>query len=79
MSFLVVIDFWSPLYVCTLNVENLCFRCYGRALKLMPEASSLWCDLGLNYYHQSKHLLSQHTENDIHPLLEKALQVFYLT
>uniref|UniRef100_A0A8C7CF91 SKI3 subunit of superkiller complex n=1 Tax=Oncorhynchus kisutch TaxID=8019 RepID=A0A8C7CF91_ONCKI len=27
-------------------------RCYGRALKLMPESSSLWYDLGLNYYHQ---------------------------
>uniref|UniRef100_A0A672JK50 Tetratricopeptide repeat domain 37 n=1 Tax=Salarias fasciatus TaxID=181472 RepID=A0A672JK50_SALFA len=27
--------------------------CYARALKLMPEVSSLWYDLGLNYYHQA--------------------------
>uniref|UniRef100_A0A8C5IBJ0 Tetratricopeptide repeat domain 37 n=1 Tax=Gouania willdenowi TaxID=441366 RepID=A0A8C5IBJ0_GOUWI len=27
--------------------------CYVRALKLMPEVSSLWYDLGLNYYHQA--------------------------
>uniref|UniRef100_A0A673MLJ3 Tetratricopeptide repeat protein 37-like n=1 Tax=Sinocyclocheilus rhinocerous TaxID=307959 RepID=A0A673MLJ3_9TELE len=33
-------------------------RCFGRALKLMPEAPSLWCDLGLNYYHQSRLLSS---------------------
>ncbi|KAL7839781.1 hypothetical protein SRHO_G00264390 [Serrasalmus rhombeus] len=49
-------------------------RCYGRALKLMAEAPSIWCDLGLNYYHQSRLLLSQSTEQDIQPLLEKALQ-----
>uniref|UniRef100_A0A8C5C3I7 SKI3 subunit of superkiller complex n=1 Tax=Gadus morhua TaxID=8049 RepID=A0A8C5C3I7_GADMO len=28
-------------------------RCYGRALKLMPEAPSLWYDLGLNYHRQA--------------------------
>ncbi|KAM9446217.1 superkiller complex protein 3 [Clarias gariepinus] len=49
-------------------------RCYGRALKLMAEAPSLWCDLGLNYYHQSRLFLSTSTEQDIQPLLEKALQ-----
>uniref|UniRef100_A0AAR2JZ02 Tetratricopeptide repeat domain 37 n=1 Tax=Pygocentrus nattereri TaxID=42514 RepID=A0AAR2JZ02_PYGNA len=49
-------------------------RCYGRALKLMAETPSIWCDLGLNYYHQSRLLLSQSTEQDIQPLLEKALQ-----
>ncbi|XP_069034465.1 tetratricopeptide repeat protein 37 [Embiotoca jacksoni] len=28
-------------------------RCYARALKLRPEAPTLWYDLGLNYYHQA--------------------------
>ncbi|XP_056138485.1 tetratricopeptide repeat protein 37 isoform X2 [Lampris incognitus] len=28
-------------------------RCYGHALKLLPEAPSLWYDLGLNYYRQA--------------------------
>ncbi|XP_066510637.1 tetratricopeptide repeat protein 37-like [Hoplias malabaricus] len=49
-------------------------RCYGRALKIMAQAPSLWCDLGLNYYHQSRLLLSQQTHQDAQPLLEKALQ-----
>ncbi|XP_072521083.1 superkiller complex protein 3 [Salminus brasiliensis] len=49
-------------------------RCYGHALKLMADAPSLWCDLGLNYYHQSRLLHSQLTEQDVRPLLEKALQ-----
>ncbi|KAM9392610.1 superkiller complex protein 3 [Pholidichthys leucotaenia] len=31
-------------------------RCYAHALKLMPEVSSLWYDLGLNYYHQANSL-----------------------
>lgn len=57
----------------------MCSRCYGRALKLMAETPSLWCDLGLNYYHQSKLFLSTSTEQDVQPLLEKALQVFPLT
>ncbi|KAJ8006135.1 hypothetical protein DPEC_G00125100 [Dallia pectoralis] len=43
-------------------------RCYGHAVKLMPESSSLWYDLGLNYYHQAR--LEQHSPI----LLEKALQ-----
>lgn len=49
-------------------------RCFGRALKLMPEAPSLWCDLGLNYYHQSRLLSSHYPEEDPQALLEKALQ-----
>ncbi|XP_027001415.1 tetratricopeptide repeat protein 37 [Tachysurus fulvidraco] len=49
-------------------------RCYGRALKLMPDTPSLWCDLGLNYYHQSRLIWSTSTEQDVQSLLEKALQ-----
>ncbi|KAI4898342.1 hypothetical protein NFI96_024562 [Prochilodus magdalenae] len=49
-------------------------RCYGRALKLMAEAPSIWCDLGLNYYHQSRLILSQSIEQNVQGLLEKALQ-----
>ncbi|XP_028313048.1 tetratricopeptide repeat protein 37 isoform X2 [Gouania willdenowi] len=37
--------------------------CYVRALKLMPEVSSLWYDLGLNYYHQASSQVSC-TEGD---------------
>uniref|UniRef100_A0A8C5IAR0 Tetratricopeptide repeat domain 37 n=1 Tax=Gouania willdenowi TaxID=441366 RepID=A0A8C5IAR0_GOUWI len=33
--------------------------CYVRALKLMPEVSSLWYDLGLNYYHQASSQLEK--------------------
>ncbi|XP_042343628.1 tetratricopeptide repeat protein 37 isoform X2 [Plectropomus leopardus] len=50
-------------------------RCYARALKLMSEVSSLWYDLGLNYYHQSR--VSCPTEGDQNSpsvLLEKAQQ-----
>ncbi|XP_026862025.2 tetratricopeptide repeat protein 37 [Electrophorus electricus] len=49
-------------------------RCYARALKVMGEAPGLWCDLGLNYYHQSRLLLGQPTEQVAQPLLQKALQ-----
>uniref|UniRef100_A0A9J8A6G4 SKI3 subunit of superkiller complex n=1 Tax=Cyprinus carpio carpio TaxID=630221 RepID=A0A9J8A6G4_CYPCA len=57
------------------QIMNLCLtRCFGRALKLMPEAPSLWCDLGLNYYHQSKLLNCLYPEDDAHSLLEKAMQ-----
>ncbi|XP_030628701.1 tetratricopeptide repeat protein 37 [Chanos chanos] len=48
-------------------------RCYGRALKLMAETPSLWCDLGLNYYHQAK-LVSSEQEQEAQALREKALQ-----
>uniref|UniRef100_A0A671KS45 Tetratricopeptide repeat protein 37-like n=1 Tax=Sinocyclocheilus anshuiensis TaxID=1608454 RepID=A0A671KS45_9TELE len=57
------------------KVIFLCFtRCFGHALKLMPEAPSLWCDLGLNYYHQSRLLSCLNPEEDQQPLLEKAIQ-----
>uniref|UniRef100_A0A672MCV1 SKI3 subunit of superkiller complex n=1 Tax=Sinocyclocheilus grahami TaxID=75366 RepID=A0A672MCV1_SINGR len=49
-------------------------RCFGRALKLMPEAPRLWCDLGLNYYHQSRLLNCLYPEDDAQSLLEKAMQ-----
>ncbi|XP_073716319.1 superkiller complex protein 3 [Misgurnus anguillicaudatus] len=48
-------------------------RCFGRALKLIPKAPSLWCDLGLNYYYQFR-LLSSLPGEDPQSLLEKALQ-----
>ncbi|XP_035514221.1 tetratricopeptide repeat protein 37 [Morone saxatilis] len=50
-------------------------RCYVRALKLMSEVPSLWYDLGINYYRQSR--LTCPTEGDQNSpslLLEKALQ-----
>ncbi|XP_016361283.1 tetratricopeptide repeat protein 37-like isoform X2 [Sinocyclocheilus anshuiensis] len=49
-------------------------RCFGRALKLMPEAPLLWCDIGLNYYHQSRLLNCLYPEDDAQSLLEKAMQ-----
>uniref|UniRef100_A0A8C7CBH3 SKI3 subunit of superkiller complex n=1 Tax=Oncorhynchus kisutch TaxID=8019 RepID=A0A8C7CBH3_ONCKI len=51
-------------------------RCYGRALKLMPESSSLWYDLGLNYYHQAclPPCLQELEHNSVLLQLEKALQ-----
>lgn len=61
----------------TLNkfeVLSLGGRCYGRALKLMPESANLWCDLGINYYRQAQHLMSEGKENETHELLEKSLQ-----
>uniref|UniRef100_A0A3Q3WEK4 Uncharacterized protein n=1 Tax=Mola mola TaxID=94237 RepID=A0A3Q3WEK4_MOLML len=51
-------------------------RCYARALKLMSEVPSLWCDLGVNYYRQSS--LPCPTEGDQNSsslLLEKAKEV----
>ncbi|XP_074526833.1 superkiller complex protein 3 [Halichoeres trimaculatus] len=48
-------------------------RCYARALKLMPNVSSLWYDLGLNYYHQSS-LTCTTEDNENSLLLEKAQQ-----
>lgn len=38
--------------VCFLSLMN---RCYGRALKLLPECAQLWHDLGFNLYQQSLH------------------------
>lgn len=51
-------------------------RCYARALKLMPEVSSLWCDLGLNYYHQAARqpCLTEEEQNSPSMDLEKAEQ-----
>lgn len=34
---------------------SLVWRCYGRALKLLPECAQLWHDLGFNLYQQSLH------------------------
>ena len=55
------------------------FRCYGRALKLMAEAPSLWYDLGLNYHRQARLLCSTQGEEEdpssLSLLLEKAQQV----
>uniref|UniRef100_A0A4W5KBM0 SKI3 subunit of superkiller complex n=1 Tax=Hucho hucho TaxID=62062 RepID=A0A4W5KBM0_9TELE len=63
---------------CKMNQEYIVFvyRCYGRALKLMPESSSLWYDLGLNYYHQAclPPCLQEVEHNTLLLLLEKALQ-----
>ncbi|RXN21205.1 tetratricopeptide repeat 37 [Labeo rohita] len=56
------------------NAIHYIFRCFGRALKLMPEAPSLWCDLGLNYHHQSRLLSCLYPEENPQPLLEKAVQ-----
>ncbi|XP_076854203.1 tetratricopeptide repeat protein 37 isoform X2 [Brachyhypopomus gauderio] len=49
-------------------------RCYIHALKVMAEAPGLWCDLGLNYYHQSRLIQDQPVEQDAQLLREKALQ-----
>ena len=45
-------------------------RCYGKALKIFPESSSLWHDLGVNYFHQSQAVLQE----DKFPLAEKSVQ-----
>lgn len=29
-------------------------RCYGQALKLLPDVAALWHDLGVNYFYQSQ-------------------------
>ncbi|KAM4615710.1 tetratricopeptide repeat protein 37 [Polymixia lowei] len=50
-------------------------RCYGRALKLMPEAPSLWYDLGLNYHRQAGlPCPEEEDQNSQALLLEKAQQ-----
>ncbi|KAI1900403.1 hypothetical protein AGOR_G00049590 [Albula goreensis] len=49
-------------------------RCYGRALKLMPEAPNLWYDLGMNYYHQAQRITGQEDERELPLLMEKSLQ-----
>ncbi|XP_014844173.1 PREDICTED: tetratricopeptide repeat protein 37 [Poecilia mexicana] len=49
-------------------------RCYAHALKLMPEVASLWCDLGLNYYHQATNSPRPTDEHQNSLNLEKAQQ-----
>lgn len=50
-------------------------RCYAHALKLMPEAASLWYDLGLNCYRQATLLSSTEADpNALSQVLEKAQQ-----
>ncbi|KAJ3604243.1 hypothetical protein NHX12_028984 [Muraenolepis orangiensis] len=50
-------------------------RCYGRALKLMPMAPSLWHDLGLNYHRQAGLPRSAEVDDSTQALLlEKAQQ-----
>ncbi|NP_001086571.1 tetratricopeptide repeat protein 37 [Xenopus laevis] len=49
-------------------------RCYGRALRIQSTAN-LWCDLGINYYYQSQHLMGYDSlTNDASELLEKSQQ-----
>ncbi|XP_077203715.1 superkiller complex protein 3 isoform X2 [Paroedura picta] len=49
-------------------------RCYGRGLKLMP-SPNMWCDLGINNYHQAQHLTATGGDkNEISELLEKSVQ-----
>uniref|UniRef100_A0A673CNW3 Tetratricopeptide repeat domain 37 n=1 Tax=Sphaeramia orbicularis TaxID=375764 RepID=A0A673CNW3_9TELE len=50
-------------------------RCYAHALKLMPEAPSLWYDLGLNYHRQAgSSFPTDKDQNSLSELLEKAQQ-----
>uniref|UniRef100_A0A667YB41 SKI3 subunit of superkiller complex n=1 Tax=Myripristis murdjan TaxID=586833 RepID=A0A667YB41_9TELE len=54
---------------------SLVYRCYGRALKLMPEAPSLWYDLGLNYHRQANlPCPAEGDQSSLVQLLEKAQQ-----
>ncbi|XP_077989019.1 tetratricopeptide repeat protein 37-like isoform X1 [Glandiceps talaboti] len=39
-----------------IQVLSLGAKCYGRALSLKPECSSLWHDLGINYYRQAQEI-----------------------
>ncbi|KAL1783322.1 tetratricopeptide repeat protein 37 [Sigmodon hispidus] len=60
----------------TLKKEELLHlggRCYGRALKLMS-TSNTWCDLGINYYYQARHLAETGSSTDgLTELLEKSM------
>ncbi|XP_054842849.1 SKI3 subunit of superkiller complex protein [Eublepharis macularius] len=56
------------------DLLNLGGRCYGRGVKLMS-SPNMWCDLGINYYHQAQHLKSiSSNKNEISELLEKSVQ-----
>ena len=46
------------------------FRCYVRALKILPECGALWHDLGVNYNHQSE----ASSDNEAILLAEKGAQ-----
>ncbi|XP_029428963.1 tetratricopeptide repeat protein 37 [Rhinatrema bivittatum] len=48
-------------------------RCYGRALKLQSSAN-LWCDLGINYFHQAQHLTTSESNMSESNELLKSLQ-----
>nr|XP_056704629.1 SKI3 subunit of superkiller complex protein [Euleptes europaea] len=49
-------------------------RCYARGLKLMS-SPNMWCDLGINYYHQAQHLTAAGSnKSEISELLEKSVQ-----
>uniref|UniRef100_A0A8C5CNU9 SKI3 subunit of superkiller complex n=1 Tax=Gadus morhua TaxID=8049 RepID=A0A8C5CNU9_GADMO len=52
-------------------------RCYGRALKLMPEAPSLWYDLGLNYHRQASLPCLADGDNSSQPLLLEKWEHFH--
>ena len=47
----------------------LFYRCYGKALKILPECASLWHDLGFNLFHQSQ----QCTDGTMATTAEKAV------
>ena len=58
--------------ICKILLWSYCYfiRCYGKALKIYPECSSLWHDLGVNYFHQSQAI----TKQDAPSLAEKSVQ-----
>ncbi|XP_064650742.1 tetratricopeptide repeat protein 37-like [Lineus longissimus] len=47
-------------------------KCYGYALKVLPEDASLWHDLGVNFYRQSQNVSS---EKEVQELCHKSTQV----
>ncbi|XP_070543416.1 tetratricopeptide repeat protein 37-like [Ptychodera flava] len=44
-----------------MEILSLGAKCYGRALCLKPEVSSLWHDLGVNYFRQSQEMNCEET------------------
>ncbi|ESP01284.1 hypothetical protein LOTGIDRAFT_230642 [Lottia gigantea] len=52
-----------------LTVLDIASRCYGKALKILPESSMLWHDLGVSLYYQLPL-----TTSDSKPTSEKCLQ-----
>lgn len=56
-------------------------RCYGRALKIYPECSSLWHDLGINFLYQSRELRdrckdeNQSDHSEVKVRIHKALDI----